>query len=730
MQTLLSEHWHAVRFLRPRLRESVQPMHRRLRGKSWVLLFDPLTQRFHRMTPQVWRVLQLLDGRRTLDEVWDATCEQAAAMLAGGPQDDVAPLASEDTISQHELVQLMSSLHANDLLQTQVSPDAGEVFDRFQRQQRTKRRQSWLNPISIRVPMLYPDSWFEGQAKLARAIFQWPALLLWLAVVLPASVLAWQHWGALTENLSDRVLSASNVVLLWLTYPLVKAVHEWAHGLAVKAWGGTVREMGLMFIVFMPVPYVDATSSYRFPSKWARATVAAAGIMAELVLGSVAVYVWLMAEPGWVTAVAFNVILIAGVSTVLVNGNPLMRYDGYFIACDLLELPNLALRATQYWAYLIDRYGFGAKEAHPPAGIDGERFILAIYGAVAPVYRLLISIGLIWFVATEYLFVGAIMAVMAGWSVLVMPLWKGWKHLSEGSGLVRRRESAMRRTLAVLSALAALIGFVPLPFHSVQQGVVWLPDEAIVRAEVAGHVAQVLHQSGGSVRAGNVMLRLESPQLSSDAGLAAASVAQVQAKLRKAEVEDQLQAAALRHELASRQARLDDAVRRSSAMEVRAGAAGRWTPAAPTDLVGRYAKRGEVLGHVVDGPSRLVRVAVVQEDRDLINSRLRAVQVRLQNQPDVLHQARVNRWVPGGEFELISSALGTEGGGSIPVDPSQAGGQRSLKRVFDVEVELDDPSAVTVFGDRAHIRFDLGLAPLGWQWFLRLRQAFLSSLEV
>lgn len=730
MQTLLSEHWHAVRFLRPRLRDGVQALHRRLRGKPWILLFDPLTQRFHRMTPQVWRVLQLLDGRRTLDEIWEAACAQAVATSVEAPREEAAPLAGEDTISQHELVQLMSSLHANDLLQTQVSPDAGEVFDRFQRQQRAKLRQSWLNPISIRVPMVFPDAWFDRQASLARAIFRWPALMLWLALVIPSAVLAWQHWGALTENLSDRVLSASNVALLWLTYPLVKAVHEWAHGLAVKAWGGTVREMGLMFIVFMPVPYVDATSSYRFPSKWARAAVAAAGIMAELALGSIAVYVWLMAEPGWVTAIAFNVILIAGVSTVLVNGNPLMRYDGYFIACDLLELPNLASRATQYWAYLIDRHAFGARDAQPPTGAHGERAILAIYGAVAPVYRLLISIGLIWFVATEYLFVGAVMAVMAGWAVLVMPLWKGWKHLSEGSGLARRRETAKRRTLVLIAALAAFIGFVPLPFHSLQQAVVWLPDAAIVRAEVAGHVVQVRHQGGDAVRAGDALLRLDNPQLTADAGVAAASVAQAQAKLRKAEVDDLVQAASLRHELASRQARLDDAWRRGLLLEVRAGTAGRWTPAAPTDLLGRYARRGEVLGHVVDGPSRLVRVAVVQEDRDLINSRLRAVQVRLQNQPEVRRNARVARWVPGGEFELISPALGTEGGGSIPVDPSQAGGQRSLKRVFDVEVELDESSPEAVFGDRAYVRFDLGLAPLGWQWFVRLRQAFLSSLEV
>ena len=727
MHTLLSEHWHAVRSLRPRLREGVQPLYRMLRGKPWILLQDPVTQRFHRVTPQVWQVLQLLDGRRTLDEVWNAACEHAAQPGAG------AQAKIEDSaqaISQHELVQLMSALHSNDLLQTQVSPDAQEVFQRHRRQQRAKFKQSWLNPMSIKIPLWHPDAWFERQAALARALFTWPVLLLWCVIVAPAMALAWQHWEELTNNLSDRVLAGSNVLLLWLTYPVVKAVHEWAHGLAVKAWGGQVREIGLMFIVFTPVPYVDATSSYRFPSKWARATVAAAGILAELALGALAIYVWNMAESGLVRALAFNVILIACVSTVLVNGNPLMRYDGYFIACDLLEMPNLAQRATQYWAYFLDRYAFGARDAQPPMEARGERAVLAVYGAIAPVYRLLISIGIIWFVASKYLIVGVLMALMAAWSALVMPVWKGWKHLREGADLARRRDVAMRRTLLALLGIAAGIGLVPLPFHAMEQGVLWLPDEAIVRAQVAGHIAQVQAQAGQPVARAAPLLRLENLTLATEAATAAAAVAQTQAQLRKAEVDDVVHAALLRHELAARQARLAEALRRTAALEVKAGMAGHWAPAAPTELAGRYVKRGEVLGYIVNGPSDLVRVAVSQEDRDLIGSRLRAVSVRLAHSPETVLDARVRRHVPGGEFDLVSPALGTNGGGDIAVDPAQRGGTRSLTRTFDIEVRLERPSPSAVFGDRAYVRFNLGATPLAWQWFLRLRQVFLAQLSV
>lgn len=720
MQALLSEHWHVVRALRPRLREGVEPLHRVLRGKPWVLLLDPATHRFHRLPPRAWRVIEQLTGQHTLDEVWEALCLLAEA----------EPTRTDHgTVSQHELVSLLSSLHANDLLQTQVSPDAGEVFERYERQQSAQRKQRWLNPMSLKLPLLYPDPWFEKQKLFAAALLTWPTLAVWLALVTTALVLGAPHWATLTENLSDRVLAGSNVVLLWFTYPAVKAVHEWAHGMAVKAWGGSVREVGLMFVVFTPVPYVDATSSYRFPSKWARATVAAAGIMAELALGAVALFVWLMAEPGVARAVAFNVVLIATVSTVFVNGNPLMRYDGYFVLCDLLELPNLAQRSSQYLTYLLDRYGFGARDAQPPQESKGERTVLLVYGVVSPIYRLVITFGLIWFVATEYLLVGAVMAVLAAWSTLVMPVWKGIKHVREGASLVARRDSARRRTIAALGVVVLFIGVVPVPFHSVHHGVVWLPDEAIVRAGAQGIIRGVSVAPGDLVVPATQLLTLDSPLLVADLSVAVAALDHARAQLRRAELLEPVRVEPMKVELASRETRVDEMQRRFDALDVKSGVSGRWAPAAHTELVGRYVKRGEVLGFVVTGPSRLVRTAVTQDDMDLIRSRLRGAQVRFNNSMADVHNARLHRQVPAGEFDLVSAALGTQGGGEVAVDPSQRG-NRSLARVFDVEIQLDEPSPLSVFGDRVYVRFDLGPAPLGWQWFLRLRQLFLARLNV
>lgn len=721
MHSLLSQHWHAVRQLRPRLKEGVQALPRRLRRRPWVLLHDPITQRFVRITPQLWGVLKLLDGRRTLDEVWDAACALPA---------DSGGLTQTDPIGQNELVQLLGQLYANDLLQTQVSPDAGEVFERYEKQRKARLKQSLLNPMSLKVPLFYPDAWFTRQTALAHMLFSWGVLAMWLAIVSPAALLAWRYWPELTNNLSDRVLSAQNLVLLWFTYPLVKVIHEWAHGMAVKAWGGHVREIGLMLVLFTPVPYVDATSSYRFPSKWARAAVAAAGIMAELLVGAVALYVWMMVEPGLIKATAFNVVLISGVSTLLVNGNPLMRYDGYFVLCDLLELPNLSQRATQYWTYLSDRFLFRAKEAQPPLGSEGERHWLFFYGLFAPIYRIFITIGLIWFVAGEYFFLGVLMAMGSAWMSIVTPLWKGWKHVREGNTLGVQREKATARLAWMVLGFVLLLGVVPVPFHSVHQAVVWLPEEAIVRAQIPGHIVQVAAQAEQIVEPGHELVRSDNPELMADWDVAAATSEGLRARIRQAEVEDPTKAESLRQDLQAAQVKEAELARQVQAQMLSAHTPGRWTPAAPTRLEGRYLQRGEVVGYVVNGPSNLLRVAVTQDDMDLIRSRLQGVEARLAKYMAEPVEAKVHRQVPGGTDQLVSPALGSNGGGAIAVDPAQNQGTKALQRVFDLEIEMVRPTPGQAFGDRAYVRFDLGWTPLAWQWTLRLRQLFLARFYV
>ena len=271
----LSASWYRVAALRPQLRAHARIQRQRFRGQAWYVLHDSAAGKLHRFSPAAYRVIQLMDGERTLAAIWD---EVAAAAGAAAP-------------TQDEVIRLLAQLHAGDLLQADLPPDVEELAERSRKQKRQKLWQSFINPMSIRIPLWDPDRFLNRSWPLLKSLFGPLGLSLWLLVVLPALLLAGLHWHELTANLSDQVLATRNLVLLWLVYPLLKALHELGHAYAVKSGEGEVHEMGIMLLVLAPIPYVNATAAGVFRSKWSRALVGAAGILVELFLAGIAMFV-------------------------------------------------------------------------------------------------------------------------------------------------------------------------------------------------------------------------------------------------------------------------------------------------------------------------------------------------------------------------------------------------------------------------------------------------------
>ena len=183
---------------------------------------------------------------------------------------------------------------------------------------------------------------------------------------------------------------------------MVKVVHEFAHAYAVKLWGGEVHEMGIMLLVLMPLPYVDATSASAFRLKRRRMLVGAAGVLIEIFVAAVAMLVWVNVEPGAVRAISYNVMLVAGVSTLLFNGNPLLRYDAYYVLSDYLEIPNFGTRSTRYLSYLLQRYLLGIKDASFPPASAGEKRWLLFYAVASSIYRVFISLSRVSFFSSVF----------------------------------------------------------------------------------------------------------------------------------------------------------------------------------------------------------------------------------------------------------------------------------------------------------------------------------------
>lgn len=712
---LQSQLWYRVSSLRPRLLSRARLFRHLYRGQVWYLLQDPASSRVHRFTPAARLVIAAMNGERTVQELWQLAADRLA----------------DDAPTQDELLQLLGQLHGADLLATDVPPDALELFDRGQREAGAKRRRSWINPMALRIPLWDPGRFLDRHQALWRHLWSPVAALAWLAVVLPALILLPSHWAELTGNLSDRVLQADNLLLTGLLFPLIKAAHEMGHASATRAAGGEVHDMGVMVLVLMPVPYVDASAANVLRSRWQRALIGAAGMLVELFIAALAFYAWMVVEPGLVRAACFNVMLVAGVSTIIFNGNPLLRYDAYYILADLVELPNLAAQSARYWGYLIQRYLLRLRDLTSPAQTPSERAWYAVYGLASAGYRLFVTFAIALFIGSRFFFVGVVLAVWGLSTMTLVPLLRGLKTLSS-QGQTREQPLRVWGTVAaILACVVLLTVVVPFPRRTLAEGVVWLPEQALVRAGAPGFFSNFEVAPGAAVKVGTTLATFVDPALDAQVRLLQARVDELQASFAAEFVNDRARAEIVREQLEHESAALDRARERAAALVVTAGSAGQFTVPQADDLPGRYFKQGQVIGYVLGQTQPTVRVVLDQAAIDAVTSSTRGVELRLADRVDTPRAGRVQRQVPSGRDEVPSQALTPQGGGHIPVDPRDPKGMRTLERVFELDVAfMQPPSTPLPYGERVYLRFDHAPEPLALQAARALRRLLLRHFDV
>ncbi len=708
-ESFFSPLWYRLADLRPALKPQVDVALHDYGGEAWHVLRDPVTGKLYRFTAPAWQIVGRMNGRQPLSRIW------AEAMDAMGP----------DALSQEEAVQLLSQLYQADLLSVDATPDAAELLDRMQRQRRQKRQRFYKNPLAIPLPLFDPDRMLERLAPLVRGpragVF-WA--VVWLGVVLPALALVPLNWDALSQTGPREWLALDNLLLMACIYPFVKALHELAHGLAAKRHGGAVHETGIMFLVFYPVPYVDASSSAFFPERRARALVGAAGILAEVWLACAAFLLWLAAEPGLLRDILFNIMLIGGISTVLINGNPLLKFDGYYVLCDVLGMPNLGPRANKAWGRLAKGV-LGLEDNRNAPRRRAEAWAFYLYAPAAFVYRLFIMLTIAVMVSTQYFLAGVLIACWSMFQALLLPLFKTLGHLWSDPRLAERRKRAWATMAAAIGALALLLLALPLPLREGAQGVVWLPERAHLRVETGGFLVSLPVPPGSWVSAGTVLAVLEAP--AEVAHLQMASARQHEARLRAqaARVSDSAAWRQAMAELAQHEAALAHAQDRVRRLELRAGLDGRFHISLPGLAPGRYFAEGAVIGHVLPDAPPMVRASLEEPVAEFLDTRLNRIMLRLPGDAGQELAAIGLRRVPMTENRLPAAALGRAGGGRLASDPGDPDGLATLDPVVTVDLAVPDLPPGR-YGQRVEVKFDLGLEPLGLRLWRRARVAFLS----
>ncbi len=711
---LFSSSWYRVAGLRPQLVGHARIHRHRYRDEIWYVLQDRASDRHHRFSPAAYLLIGLMNGERTVQELWDAACTRLG----------------DETPTQDDVIQLLAQLHAADALQCDVPPDAAELFERHERLERRRVLSRVASLFAWRFPLVDAERLLRPLAPLARALFSPAGAVLWLLWVGAGLVLAAVHWHDLTHDLLDRMLAPQSVLVFVLLFPLLKALHELGHGMAVKAFGGEVHEIGVMLLVITPVPYVDASGASSFRGKWQRIVVGGAGMAVELALATGALIVWLLAESGLVRLLAYNAIMIAGLSTILFNANPLLRYDGYYMLADFLEIPNLRGRASRYLGYLCERYLFGRQGAEVVPSTAGERAWFVFYAVTSFVYRMLVVVAIILFLGEKLFLLGVLFAAVGAVGWVLVPIAKGLVYFASSPRIRTVRLRAITVTVLLIALVGAGLGLVPVPFRSRSEGVIWVPEEALVRASADGFISRVMVEPGSRVTQGQPVIELRDPVLPARVAELEARRTELLARYDEQWPTDRARAGVIREDLAYVTQQIAEMRQRMADLTVRVAADGTFVVAVPEDLPGRFVRKGELLGYSVESETVTVRTVVSQAAIDLVRQRTTRVDVRLAERLDDVVPAVIRRAVPGASEQLPTTALGMAGGGQIAVDPRDGRGVTAIERVFQVDLELPVRPHFLNTGGRAYVRFDHGREPLLVQWYLATRQLFLARFNV
>ncbi len=711
-RTLYSNSWYRVADLRPFVRNHAEIHRHDYRGEVWYVVQDHSSGRFHRFTEKAYLVIGLMNGERTLQEIWETACEKLG----------------EDMPTQDEVIALLSQLHQADILQSNISPDMDNLHRRQQKDRHARFSNAIRSPLALRLPLFDPDRFLERTMGMARLFLNMPVALAALAIVVWAVVLAFTSWRELTENLADRILVMENVLAFWLIYPAVKVFHEFGHAYAVKRWGGEVHEMGVMFIVFMPIPYVDASAASAFRSRWKRIVVGASGIAIELVIASLAMILWTRLEAGAARAIAFNTMMIAGVSTLLFNGNPLLKFDAYYVLSDLLEIPNLGTRSNRYLGYLFQRYLIRSREAEFPLSDAGEAVWLFLYGIASFCYRIYITLQIALFVASRFFFVGILIALWAVGGLLILPLVRVVRVILSHRELYRLRGRILALGLGAGGVLLFLAAAVSFPSFTTAEGIIWPGDQAQVRTGAEGFVREIAATPGSRVKQGQPLIRCENADLLSQVRLLEAERKEVVARHRVAFVKDRNEERIFREELARIEVALAKAREELAALTVRSSEEGVFLLPQAENLAGRFVKRGEALGLVVDYAKVYVRVVIPQSDVDRVRTNVRSVRLRLAEALSTEVPSEVVREVPAASSDLPSLALSLQGGGSIALDPRSSKAQ-SFENFFHFDLRVPAPAGARI-GERVYVRFEHDPESLARRSYRTLRHLFLRTFDV
>lgn len=677
--------------------------------KIWAVK-DPVTLRYFHLRDEEYWVWKSLDGATSL------------AAIQANFEKHFVPRRLTFT----QLQSFLGVLHQEGLILADAPGQAAELLKRARALQRRKWLGAFSNILAIRFRGVDPQRFLDWLLARGGWLISVPSLMVCLFIVLAAVSLVVTKFDVVLSRVPDldSFLTPSTVIWLSVALALTKVLHEFGHALTCRYFGAECHELGFMFLVFSPCLYCNVSDSWMIESKWRRAAIGAAGVCVEVVLAGVATLLWWFSEPGLFNTLCFNVMLVCSASTLLFNGNPLLRYDGYYILADLVEVPNLSQTATTVVREYLAEWMLGIPMQRDDEYSLGKRLFLAIYAVLSFLYRTAITVTILWFLhrllkphqleTATFLFACLVLGGM-----LAVPLWRTVQFLQYAywSRQMKSRRAVASGLLVVVALL--VISLAPLPHRITAPVVLEAQDARRVYVPVAGTMIEGAG-IGTEVAAGeplalfaNLDLKLEIARLR---GLRDEQKLRLQ-NLKHRQTHDTKAAAQLptaEEALADLEERLARRLEDEERLVVKAPAAGTVLPGRrkprtypdheletwsglPLDAANRgcFVESGTLLCQIGDPEKFEASLVLDQGDMEFIHAG-QEVQIQLDQHPGRLLSGTIREIA---EIDLKITPPELLPAGTIPTRPDESGVHRPIGTVYQARVRLEPAETPLLIGE-------------------------------
>lgn len=710
---LFSEHWYRVRSLRPKLVPDVEVIRHVYREQVQYVFYRKNNSSCYRIGQEAYQIAGQFDGYTTLEDIW----KQALS-----DQGDRAP-------DQRDIVELISELNAADLVILDRKQKSEVLFQQHAEHARKDIKERFLNPLFLRFRLSDPDrllSLFEPRLRKFLSLypiwFALPLILFTLAAMAP-------HFTQFRQSLLEIISTKQHLLLLAIViYPAMKLVHEFAHGILLKRYGGEVRELGIALMVFLPVPYIDASAANAIASKHKRMLISLAGVFAEISMAAIAALIWLNAE-GVVQDVAMLVFIVGFISTLLINGNPLLKFDAYYVLADYLEIPNLYDKSREYLKHRVLKLLIANVPEYKDLADNREACWLVLYAVLSSLYRIGLLLSIAWMVSQKFFFLGGLLAIWIVYSNIVLPACRAVEFLLRNSGSAANAKPGTLLLVLLLLPIASAV--LPLPHSNTVEGLVWLPEQSIVRVSERCQVTEQYREDGARVMRGDTLFSCENEELPFQIRDLMAQTSQLRSEQM-----------ALAHNARSArkvaQSRLDSAENRLRSMhertekeQIRAATDGVLFFPDNRILYGQHFDSADIVAYVIPYNDRSIKLAIPESQIYYVRSHLVKVSLLLPSTTSfhLEHSSKLSQLSPTATTAVVNEALTDAGGGELQTS-NEGGELRYREPVFTAVVAWPDEAKPLAIGTRVQVRLIFKSKPIAGRVIAQLLRTFSSGKSV